>query len=224
MSSKRIWILAAILGGTLLTGVGIGSVTTLVLLKPMRLVDPPPPPPPPPDLASVQMRKPPVADFMLEHMDRELSLNAEQRTAIAEELYQTSRMFDELHSATGNEIQEILQRADLAIKSHLTEAQRAIFDETFTKRRFGNRFQGERGQGWRHRDERMMEALEPLLQKKRPPARSAREAHDARGCSRDRVSSFPCLRVCWPQSTASCRADGHRLLQSGERRHERASP
>lgn len=149
MSSKRIWILASILGGTLLTGVGIGSVTTLVLLKPMRLD---PSPPPPPDLASVQMRKPPVADFMLERMDRELSLNAEQRDAIAEELRNTSRMFDDLHSATRTEIQEILQRADLAIKSHLSETQRVIFDETFTKRRFGNRFQGEHGRGWRQRD------------------------------------------------------------------------
>lgn len=148
MMRKRNWMIAAILGGTLLIGVGIGSVATLTMLKP-AVQDRPPAPP---EMGTVEMRKPPVADLMLRRMDRLLVLSESQRAALAAELEATSRAFESLHATTREQMEQIMDRTDAALKSHLTPEQIVRFDESFGKRRFGRKTHRGEGADWGDRE------------------------------------------------------------------------
>ncbi len=145
MSGKKTWVAAAILCGTMLTGIVIGSVGTLLILKstfhPKR-----------PEMTNVEMRKEPMVDFMLRRMRRTLELSDEQESAIRKDLKALSESFNALHLSTRDRLKALVDEADVAIKQHLTQEQAKRFESEFMNRRFGDGpMRGERKE-WRGPD------------------------------------------------------------------------
>lgn len=134
MSMKKTWLAATILCGTMVIGIGIGSVGTVLVFKfgfEQRR--------PAPMTANIERHREPIKDFYLRRMDRKLHLSNEQLELVREELDVMADEFRAYHDSLRENIDAITSRADEAIKKHLTAEQVEIFEEAFVKRRkFGN--------------------------------------------------------------------------------------
>ncbi len=129
MSNKKTWVAAVILCGAMLTGIVIGSVGTLLILKTTFQHHRPP------EMGNVEMRKDPVKDFMLRRMQKKLDLDEAQTKLIKADLESMAKDLGEFHVSVREDLGKMVDEADEVIKSHLTPEQVEIFEREFVNRR-----------------------------------------------------------------------------------------
>lgn len=127
MNVKKKWIAGIILLCILISGIAMGSAGTLLVLK-KRL-------PPRPPVASVfGLKKDHYVDFVVKRMTRTLELSNEQSVAIKKEMKLLAQSFRSLHAKTGEEMDRIMKKGHLAIRTHLSQEQIKKFEAEIARK------------------------------------------------------------------------------------------